>query len=141
MTLPIIIPFPVRVAVIVIVLEPVSIVPSVMAKLSADILLFNVTLLATPLLIVRLLKVVAPVMVTSLLPVNENVDVFAANVPLFVQLPPSVCEKVPPTNVVALPMVKLPLIVKPDGGVLVLPFETIRLLKVESTIACAPVPL
>jgi len=67
---PMIIPFPVLVAVIVIVFAPVSIFPCVMATFTAATLLASVRTLADPLFTVRLLNVVAPVSEVSVLPTN-----------------------------------------------------------------------
>lgn len=68
--MPRIIPFPVRVEVMVIEFEPVSILPCIIATFKALVLLFSVITLAAPLFIVRLLKFVVPVILASELPVN-----------------------------------------------------------------------
>ena len=81
------IPLPLRVEVIVTEFEPVSILPDVMARLTTLMLLLRLITLATPLLTVRLLNDVAPVMLASSVPFICTVDVLAVNVPLLMKLP------------------------------------------------------
>lgn len=81
-------PFPVRVEVIVTALLPVCIVPVVIFNVATLTLLLSVTVLVDEfLLIVNVLNVVAPVIVASLEPVNWTVLVPAVNVPLLIQFP------------------------------------------------------
>ena len=81
------IPLPVRVLVIVKVLEPVSNWPRVMFTVGTLILLTSVTVLDDELLlIVSALKVVAPVIVEFAVPAKVIVLVPAVKVPLFTKL-------------------------------------------------------
>lgn|SRR6185312_377137 len=126
---PIIMPFPVRVLVMVILFEPVSILPLVMLRIGTEILFNKVTVeVAADLFIVRILKVVTPPMVELLLPVNWTVLVEGVNVPLFTQLAKIVCVYEPPANVVNDEIVIVPLTVTFPAAIFVFPFERIRLL-------------
>lgn len=139
---PKIIPLPERVVVMIILFAPVNILPVVMFKVAAVASFNNVTVLvATDLFRVNTLKVVAPVIVALLAPVNCTVPDEGVKVPLFTQLRKMVWVNVPPANVVVREMVKVPFTEIFPAAVFVLPFDTIRLLYVIAFTFCAPVPL
>ena len=136
---PLINPFPVLDAVIVTVFTPANNLPDIMLRLATLTLFSRVILLAEPLLIVTSLKVVAPEIVTSFVPVSSSiVDEPEVNVPLLFKLPLMVCEKEPALKPVAEPMVRSPLIVSPVLGVFVPPLVKLRILKVLKVIVWDP---
>lgn len=86
------IPLPVRVEVMVILFEPVSILPVVMFTVAAVISFDNVTVMVdVDLLMLRILNVVTPVIAALVVPVNCIVLVAGVKVPLFTQLCNRVC--------------------------------------------------
>ena len=118
------IPFPVRVFVMVNVLAPVFIYPVVMFTVEALTLFNNVTTLADELLfIVNTLNVVAPVIVISFVPENMVVLVAAVNVPLFTRSLLIVCVKELASKLTAGSIVKTPFVVIAPAAVLVPPFD------------------
>lgn len=122
------IPFPVRVVVIVIVLLPVFIEPFVILTVATEILLRRfILLLAEDLLMVNILKVVAPLIAASAAPPNVMVLVAAVKLPEFVQLPARVWVKDDALKVVDAPMVRSPFTVIAPPAVFVLPLDRIRL--------------
>ena len=85
---PKIMPLPVLVVVMVMVFAPVSSVPKVISNVGTETLLLSVMVFTDAVLfIVKILKVVAPVMVLFDAPLNCTVLVPAVNVPLLIQSP------------------------------------------------------
>jgi hypothetical protein len=118
----------VRVDVIVNVFEPVSITPFSIFTVAALTLLCKINCVLAPVvLLLRILKVVAPVRYAVADPMNCTVLEPAVNVPLFVQLPYTECVKVDGLNVVPLPIVMLPRMSSAPAAVFVFPPESIRL--------------
>lgn len=125
---PSIMPLPVRVPVIVTVLDPPNILPAVILMVAALMLLFKVTVVVAVLLFtVRMLKAAPPVMLVFAVPLNVMVLVDGVNVPLFIQLPLMVCVNVAALNVTPGLIVKLPLGKTAPSAVLVPPDANTRL--------------
>ena len=93
-------------------------------------------------LIVRLLKLLAPtVLATS--PFKLIVDPVALKVPSFVQFPFTMWVNAPAVNVVPVPMVTLPFIVKPATAVVVAVPLNVKFPPIVVVVACnvfAPLP-
>lgn len=124
-------PVPARLMVIVSVFIPVAIFPEVIFTVAAPTLLATVITDAPEVLLtVKILKVVAPVIVASLAPLNVTVavPVPALKIPLFVKFLCTACENVPALNVVEELRVKSPATVTPAAAFLVFPFAMMRLL-------------
>lgn len=121
------IPFPVRDEVIVTALLPVCNSPVVIFSVETLTLLLSVTVFVEALLLmVKVENVVAPAMVTLVLPRNWIVLVPAVNVPLFVQLLLIECVNVLALSVEFAPIVKSPLTVNPPPAVFVPPVAVER---------------
>src|SRR5262249_2518794 len=124
---PMMMPLPERVEVIVRVLLPVSILPLVIVTDVADTLLLRTRMFEEELLFtVNPLNVVAPETEASSTPMNCTVLVPGVNVPLLIQLPLSECEKVPPSNVTPLEIVRSPFTATAAPALLVPPPDNVR---------------
>lgn len=125
--LPKIMPLPLRVFVIVSVLMPVCKVPLVILITGTEILFKRVTTLTDELLlIVRILKVLVPLIFEFDDPERLMVLASGVKVPEFIQFPAKACVNALPANVVKAAIEKLPFTVSAPVAVFIFPLDKLK---------------